>query len=51
MNDLGGGRFPQPSSGCGAASGSVIQKRRSKIERKGVKRMVGKVDGGVRKKV
>lgn len=32
-------------------SGSVIQKRRSKIERKGVKRIVAKVDVGVRKKV
>lgn len=31
--------------------GSVIQKRRSKNERKGAKRMVGEVDGGVRKKV
>ena len=51
LNDLGGEWFPQPSSGCGDASGSVIQKRWSKIERKGVKRMVGEVDGGVRKKV
>ena len=51
LNDLGGERFPQSSSGCGDASGSVIQKRWSKIERKGVKRMVGEVDGGVRKKV
>ena len=42
-----GERFLQPSSGCGV----VIHKRWSKIERKGVKRMIGEVDGGVRKKV
>ena len=48
---MGGERFSQPSLDCGDASGSVIQKRRSKIERKGAKRMVGEVDGGVRKKV